>query len=375
MMGTLMLLSTAALAQSGGLGTPGSTLPSKGGGPARSGKAPATHAAPGGDGPSLLPTEAAKLPPDPNDIPEELQDVLGSDHVPDYDAGKGETVERKWYGPYYSEASGSYRFQTLFPFWVERQQGEDRSSLYGLTYYQRRSPKVDADVVFPFFWKFRHDQTYTTVAGPVVHSESPTGHTNWLPPLYFEGSDSSDGTEYLHIPALLTFHHRTNDHGFSMVGPLFCKWEGGNACDNRTATEITYGVAPFYFYGRDQDSEWEVIPPLLHYYRYDERNDEALNVWGPLWSEHSRDGGVFNIMPFYWHSWGPNSEATTVFPFFHYGRSGNATTLITPLFVHHVDDENAETFASLLYARHRGRTELDMITPLYWQYRDPDADI
>jgi hypothetical protein len=27
------------------------------------------------------------------------------------------------------------------------------------------------------------------------------------------------------------------------------------------------------------------------------------------------------------------------------------------------------------YARHRGRTELDMITPLFWRYRDPDIDL
>ena len=32
-------------------------------------------------------------------------------------------------------------------------------------------------------------------------------------------------------------------------------------------------------------------------------------------------------------------------------------------------------FATCVFARYRGRTELDMWTPLYWQYRDPDIGL
>src|SRR5262249_5682917 len=39
------------------------------------------------------------------------------------------------------------------------------------------------------------------------------------------------------------------------------------------------------------------------------------------------------------------------------------------------DDDGSKTFATLLYARYRGRTELDMFSPLYWQYRDPDIGL
>ena len=67
---------------------------------------------------------------------------------------------------------------------LERTQRDDRASLFGLSYYQRRSPRVDADVLFPIFWHLRYDETYTTVVGPVVHSESPEGHDNWVAPLF-----------------------------------------------------------------------------------------------------------------------------------------------------------------------------------------------
>ncbi len=376
-----LALSAPAAAQigPGGLGDPSGTLPTpqpptEGGKPGPEG--PKTHAASGGETPAQLPTEAAQLPEDPNAIPEKVAEVIGSDFDEDYERGRAKETKRSFYGPYYAEESGSYKLQTIFPpLWLNRTQGEDDASLFGLSYYRRRSPKVDSDVLFPFFWKLRSEETYTTIVGPWMHSESPEGHDNWLAPFFFEGS-GEDGTEYFHIPPLLTFHHRTARDGVSMAGPLFCKWTGGSRCDSRTADEIDFGVAPFYFYGRDDRSEYEIIPPLLHYYHYAEKGEEELDVWGPLWMESSREGGVFNILPLFWHNWTGDDEAhTTLFPLFHYGYKGTERTIATPLFVDHIDDEGAHTFATPLYARHRGRTELDMFTPLVWSYRDADINL
>jgi hypothetical protein len=358
----------------GGLGDPSGQLPQASG---AANKGPETHAASGGETPAQLPTEAAQIPERPNEIPRQLRSKLGSDYDPlMHEHSRGRETTHRFYGPYYEEESGDYRFRTIFPpLWLERKQGDDYAALYGLSYFQRRSPEVDVDVFFPLFWKLRHGQTYTTIVGPVMHRESPVGHDNWFAPLYFEGS-GDDGLEYLHLPPLLVHHHRDARGGFSMVGPAFCKWKGGARCDSRTADEIVYGVAPFYIYGRDDESEWEVLPPLLHYYRYRERGDEELNVWGPLWLEKSRDGGVVNVLPVVWHNWGENEAHTTIFPLFHYGYSGAKARLIaTPLFVDRIDDEGAHTFATYIYARHRGRTELDMVTPLFWYYRDPDIDL
>jgi hypothetical protein len=361
----------------GGFGPPGAGLPNTPGGkgpPQPAG--PETHAASGGDSPAALPTEEAQLPEDPNKVPKPLKDLLASDFDPNVEEGRDLETQRKFYGVYYEEESGDYSFKSLFPpLWLERKQGDDRASLFGLTYYNRRSPSFDADVVFPVFWHLRDEQSYTTVVGPVMHNERPEGHDNWVAPIFFEGSGEDDH-EYLHIPPLLTFHTRDARSGFSMAGPAYCKWKGGPRCDNRTADEIAMGIAPFYFYGHDDRSEYEIIPPLLHYYSYEEKGEAELDVWGPLWMERDREGGVVNVLPFFWHNYKGETEAhTTVFPFFHYGYKGaNEHKLITPLFVDLEDEEGAKTFATYLYARHRGRTELDMYTPLVWLYRDADID-
>jgi hypothetical protein len=206
------------------------------------------------------------------------------------------------------------------------------------------------------------------VVGPLMHRESdgrpatkdrpaePARHDNWLFPFFAEGS-ASDGSGYLHVPPLLTYTAHTSHDGLNIVGPLFCKWKGGPACDNRTADKIDLGVAPLYFYGRDDRSEYEIVPPLLHYYSYSDVGDASFNLWGPLLWEHSRESDVFNVMPIYWHNWGKNEDHTTVFPLFHYGYKGAAKLLATPLFVWANGDKGEETFATYVYARYRGRTE------------------
>ncbi|HHH31660.1 MAG TPA: hypothetical protein ENK57_25385 [Polyangiaceae bacterium] len=363
----------------GGFGPPGAGLPQQPTGtqPSPGQEGPETHAASGGETPAQLPTEEAQLPEDPNEIPEPLDDLLDSDFDPNVEVGRERETHRRFFGLYYEEQSGDYSFRSTFPpLWLERKQGDDRASLFGLTYFNRRSPSYDADVLFPIFWHIRDEDSYTTVVGPVMHNERPEGHDNWVAPLFFEGS-GEDGHEYMHIPPLLTFHTRDARSGFSMAGPLFCKWKGGARCDNRTADEIDMGIAPLYFYGHDDRSEYEIIPPLLHYYSYEEKGDAELDVWGPFWMERDREGGVFNVLPLFWHNYKGDTEAhTTLFPLVHYGWKGpRSYKLITPLFYQQVGEEGEETFATYLYGRHRGRTELDMYTPLVWLYRDPDIDL
>jgi hypothetical protein len=346
--------------------------------PGKKGQQPEGGAASGGEQPSQLPTQAPQLPEEPNAIPKQLEPKLGSDFDPDtVEHSRARKTKYRIYGPYYEEVSGGYRFRAIFPpLWMERLQkvdgGWDRGSLFGLNYFNRRSPQHDADIFFPFFWKLRDGKTYTTVVAPFMHREGPEGHDNWFAPLFVEGSRKKTGTEFLHIPPLLTFHHRDREGGFSMAGPAFCRWRGGAFCDGRTATKIDMGIAPLYFYGRDEKSEYEVIPPLLHFYRYREAGNHVLDVWGPVWREKHRGGGLLNVLPLFFHNWDEQGTRTTLFPVFHYSNVSGDRTIITPLFFHRATADGGRTFATYLYARHRGRTELDMFTPLVWLYRDPD---
>jgi hypothetical protein len=374
----------SALAQTGGM--PGGMMgpPPSGGGPGGKKKPkaqpdqPETHAASGSDDISQLQTQEPTLPQEPLEIPAAVAAHIGTSAAA-IPKATGEVIERQFYGLWYSERTKDRQFRTLFPLWAEWRKKDDRSSLFGPFYYNRRAPNIETDVLFPLYWRFRDKQTRTTVVGAFIHQESdataklPERHMNWLPPVFFEGRKGTSG--YMHIPPLLTFTRHTDHNGLNIVGPMFCRWKGGPACDARTADDIDLGVAPLYFWGRNESTEYEVIPPLLHYYRYYDGGESYTNVWGPYIRTHDKEGDSRHIAPFYWHWWGKNRESLTVAPFFHYSYEGNAKRIVTPLFYWSKNAEGQQTFASWLYAHHQGRTELEMISPLYWHYKDPDIGL
>jgi hypothetical protein len=344
--------------------------------------APETHAAPGGADSTLPQGNEPTLPEDPLEMSEETRARIGSDGDPATFGTVGDT-ERQFYGLYYNEVAGEYRYRVAFPVWAERTKPSltdptvpDRASLFGGLYYNRRSAERADDVLFPLVWNLRDriSDDRTTVVGPFVNRRAPEESDDWLAPLYMTGRRPGGG--YTIIPPLLTALTSHAEGGFNLIGPGFCSWKGGNRCDVRTATDIDVGVAPLYFFGQDAGSQYEVIPPLLHYYRYRERDLSWLNIWGPYYREHTEKREIFHLLPFYWSIWGKDERHTTVAPFFHYGHKGDRENLlITPLFMNRTGPAGERTFATWGYARHRGRTELDMITPLFWHYRDPDIGL
>jgi hypothetical protein len=389
----ITLLASAALAQDPyGPGLSPGFGPSPGQGGGSSKKAPAkppdgmpeTHAASGGDDSLEAPGNEPTIPSDPLAIKKSSYARIGSDLSPELEErGQNGRFDRKFYGPYYSERSGDYTFKLAFPVWAERTQPSrndklklDRASLFGGLYYNRRSAERADDVLFPVVWNLRdlEHKTRTTVIGPLVNRVTPEGHDNWLAPLYFTGK-RKDGGGYTLIPPLLTYTQTDGRSGLNLVGPLFCSWKGSSSCDARTAEDIDLGVAPLYFYGQNAERKYEIIPPLLHYYRYNDRDLSWFNVWGPYYREHTQKREMFHLLPLYYSIWGKNERHTTVFPFFHYGHKDNEFLLANPLFLLARGEKNESTFATWGYARYRGRTELDMITPLYWAFRDPDIGL
>lgn len=391
------LLGPPALAQFGGSGFGGGMGPGMGpgmgqpSGPSKAKKKPPkkpgapaepeTHAASGASDEVVPAGTEPSLPEKPLEIPPSVKKRIGSDAALDEpETGKSKDTTIRPYGLYFEEKSGDYRFRTLFPLWFERTQPSvghpkqtDRASLFGGFYYNRRSATHSDDVLFPLFWNFAGPDHRTTVVGPFVNRRAPGETDDWLAPLYFTGTRPHGG--YTLIPPLLTYLHHDKNGGFNLLGPAFCSWKGGENCDTRTADDIDLGIFPFYFHGENENASYDVVPPLLHYQRDDAKEGTSINIWGPYYRRHSEKRDALHVFPFYYSLWGENERHTTVFPFFHYGYKGNSNLLVNPLFLLAHGEKGESTFVTWLYARHRGRTELDMITPLYWHYRDPDIGL
>jgi hypothetical protein len=351
---------------------------------------PELHAATGGE--STLPEgKEPSLPSQPLEIRPNVAEQIGSSRDPDtLELGAHEPPLRLVYPPFYQETRGRYRLRTVFPLWVERTKPSltqpavvDRASVFGGIYYQRRSAERADDVLFPLFWNWRDRQkaSRTTILGPLVNRVAPGERDDWLLPLYATGKRKDGG--YIILPPLLTYTRSTAEGGFNLIGPAFCSWKGGPHCDARTANDLDYGVAPFFLAGQDEKTRYQIITPLLHYYRYTEKDQSYTDLWGLYYRRHEkrsvdgklRDWDKLHLLPLYYSLWGPGERHTTVLPFFHYGYAEDSWLFINPLFLAARGQQGERTFVTWGYARYRGRTELDMITPLYWDYRDPDAGL
>lgn len=342
---------------------------------------PELHAASGGGDSTLPEGSEPTLPEAPLAISEALRARLGSDlKLDEPELGRGEVTDRDFYGLYYQEHSNDYRLKLAFPLWFERTQPSltdptktDRASVFGSVYYNRRSAEHADDVVFPVFWNLREPDRRTTIVGPLVNRVAPNETDNWLAPLYFFGTREKGS--YQIVPPALTYLNHDDEGGFNLLlGLGYCSWAGSDGCFNEPK-ERDRGIVPLYFDGHDRDGNYRLIPPLLWYHEQDEREASELDVIGPYYRESTETRELLHLLPIYWSIWGKDERHTTLFPLFHYGWHKQEELFVNPLYLSKTDEDGGKTFVTWGYARYRGRTELDMYTPLLWLYRDEDAGL
>jgi hypothetical protein len=338
-------------------------------------------------------TEPVIAPPaDPLAIPKGVRERIGTDYMGGPPAPVGE-LSRSYF-PYFQDRRGDSRFRMIPPLWLEHTRGlpspagaapdepkqEDRQSLYGLLYYQRRSPTFDVDTIFPGFWHVRDEDSQLTVVGPFVHREANFEHDNWLAPLYFEGRRKDGG--YFDLPLLLTASHWNEKKAFTYSVLYF---------RDRKETDVDWGVAPFVFRGDNGNIDgsrktYTVIPPLFYYHGDSEVDSASTTVVGPVLVKHSEKRDVVDVLPLYYsirgnpESGGIKESHTTLFPFFHYGETPEMRLFVLPGYLRRVT-KTADTMLTPFFSRaetRKGATSLTVagpLIPLYLHYRDSDIGL
>ena len=334
----------------------------------------------------------APVPTDPLAVSPTIAATIGSDY--DGVARPEGKTRLRFYG-LFETRKGDYRFRTLPPFVFEQTRGlldplhpelgqnPDRQGLYGLFYYQRRSQKISADVLFPFFWHVRDEQSHLTAVGPFVHQESPTGHDNWLAPLFFAGNHKVEGgnSGYAIVPPLLTFSIWTPQSSFTSAMALYFR--------SRSGSDVDAGIVPFYFHGDNGNVDgarktYTLLPPLLFYHSWDELQQSSFTVAGPIVASSTPYRSVFDVLPFVFHiqgkpaTGGIDEAHTTIFPLLHYGHTPDTKLLVTPLFLYR-RSHDTRTVITPIYSQaitRNGSAKLEFagpVLPLWISYRDKDV--
>ncbi|MCL2726233.1 MAG: hypothetical protein FWD69_17560 [Polyangiaceae bacterium] len=387
---TLLFAARDAAAQGHGQG-PTQSTPTRNQqvGPQRGGSPDEEQGGPTPSSPSARPTgePTVQAPADPLVIPEDIRERIGTDHDGRPPSPEG-TLHQSFF-PVYEERRGDYRLRLLPPLYFEHTRGldpqtgastekTDTERLAALLFYQRRSPNLDADVLFPIAWRVRERQNHVLVLGPFVHREAPKEHDNWLAPLYFQGSREHGG--YFHSLPLLTTSHWDDKGAFTIVGPYF---------RDRTGSDIDWGVVPFVFHGDNGDENGArkkstLIPPFLYYSRWREFDENRFTVVGPVISETNPKRSMLHVAPLFYsiagrpETGGVKEAHYTLLPFFHYGYTPEQSLFILPGYLRRVT-KTTDTLLTPLFSRTTTRNGATSVTvagpilPIY--YHETDTDI
>jgi hypothetical protein len=218
---------------------------------------------------------------------------------------------------------------------------ESRTNLYGLLLYLRSDPKGTTRALLPFFWRFRDAETGATATALLplfARRDGPRDTTTAvgaLPVLWaywrnFKGGGWSAGL----FP--FAFFGSNAGRSHAVVAPLFWHWAG--------ARDSTTVVAPFFYWHRDDRGHAGGVPLLLTFFG-------------------ARDGDSYAIQfPLYWHFTSARAESsTTATPLGYYHRDRDGWSLgvgpIVPLF----------------YAREGGKRSHAVLFPVFWHFRDDEA--
>ncbi len=169
----------------------------------------------------------------------------------------------------------------------------DRESLTGLLFYQRRSPKLDADILFPAIWRVRDRENHVFVLGPLAHREAPLGARQLARAALFEGNRKDGG--YFHSPPLDHVRIGSRRAPSRSLVPYF---------RDRTRRDVDWGIAPFLFRGDNGNLDgarktYTLIPPALFFHRERELDESSLTVVGPVISESNAKRSIFDVAPFF----------------------------------------------------------------------------
>jgi hypothetical protein len=366
----------------GGRGTQTSPTRNKNVGPQRGAGGDDDSAPP----PTSLGEPSITAPTDPLAMPDGVADRIGTDYDGKPPSPTGEN-HISLFPP--QERKGDYRLRLIPPLYLEHTRGLDPSTgadtpntdterLFALMFYQRRSPKIDADILFPAIWRIRDRENHVFVLGNIAHREAPFEHDNWLAPLFFEGARKDGG--YFHSPALLTSSHWGEKGAFTIVGPYF---------RDRSASDVDWGIAPLVFHGDNGDIDgsrrtYTLLPPLLYFHKDREIDESQLTVVGPVISQSNPKRSIIDVAPIWFSIFGkPETGGVkeahyTLFPLFHYGESPDQSLFVIPGYLRR-KTKTVDTLLTPLFSHsttRNGATSLTIagpVLPIF--YRNTDVDV
>jgi hypothetical protein len=216
--------------------------------------------------------------------------------------------------------------------------------------------KDEAQVIFPFLWRFSLDQRDTWVVGPFYHSKAPKGFSLWIVPFFMIGKEKD--RSYQIVPPLF-WRFKNKDRLFMLAGPFYL-----------SLREKTYslGLFPIFFKARDKKGGYFIIPPLFFQFKNPKRTFWLL---GPVYLKEKKGYFSLGVIPLYYMSKGKDDFSFTFFPLVHYKKGLRVFRLFTPIFWFHRKPKLDQGGILLYHWRNEAKLRFRTLFPFLWSFKRP----
>lgn len=229
-------------------------------------------------------------------------------------------------------ADGSTNSRTLFPFWFDRVNGDDSSTVTPLWSYGKdgteswmnihplwwssATPTSDDERLFPFYSHRRDATGESTFALPWSSGNRNGASWNHVYPLWFSNTDKNETTRAL-IPFYIGSESKQSS---TMLTPL---WSAGHE-----VKESWLNIHPLWWSSESEKSFSQALIPVF-YRQGSESGDSSYSLL--YCAGHEGDRSWFHIPPLWWSSHDKTDASRLLIPLYYGYESSGSSGDISPL--------------------------------------------
>jgi hypothetical protein len=213
------------------------------------------------------------------------------------------TGERtRQFGPWFAIDAPGRRSRVLVPLYGRYDDAQEHDTYVFPTYFrQRRADGYSVDTLLPFYWHSQLGARTTTVIGPWYRHRDGAVHDTGVAPFYFYAKNNE--RSFLVVPPALLYRHADfKTHNVWLTAALVYHAHGP---DSHTTV-----VFPLWWSGHDKERSHRILFPVYWHFANQEQKSD-VNFVGPIyWATHDTTT-TRGVLPIAWHSSDSASSAAS----------------------------------------------------------------
>ena len=307
-----------------------------------------------------------------------------------------------WFFPlyFYDQSPNTSLYLPLFGLLGHYRNNYGDKSLMALIYYHSMTKNDNTvnDMLLPLYLYRRNDGWNTVLTLPFMYSSDSKSNDYWVDaagPLFYRnvkgdesytgvmcflGGYSGSAEESTAWAAPFFFKGRDKNSDFMFIFPYYCE---GDAAE----TEYLRSLMPFYYQKKTPDnsdlwlfpycqsSDKDTVSRAVMPFYYQKNTPDSSYLWAFLYYQSAEKDRVFrSVMPFYYQKNAPDSSDLWIFPYYQGTDKDSVYRSILPFYYQNSDSASSNFWLFPYHQRSGKDSASSSVIPFYRQRRTPEEN-